>query len=118
MPAPDRLPELLHQRALLREHLAWLDRQIAQASGGEQRPATTPGDVVNPKPTAPVRAAPSSVAAGEASLPAADEILEQYRVAPNALQTDVKKGCLLYFAGAFVLLALAIVAFYFLNRRV
>jgi hypothetical protein len=30
----DRLPELRRQRALVAEHLAWLDREIA-AAGGE-----------------------------------------------------------------------------------
>ena len=50
-------------------------------------------------------------------VPGADEILEQYRVAPQSLQSDVKKGCLLYFFGAFALLALAILAFYYLNHR-
>src|SRR6478672_3124092 len=31
-PMSDRLSELLRQRALVQEHLAWLDRQIADAS--------------------------------------------------------------------------------------
>ena len=34
---------------------------------------------------------------------AADAILEEYRVAPDTLKTDIRKGCLLYFVGAFVL---------------
>lgn len=34
----DRLAELLRQRALVREHLAWLDREIATASGSPDRP--------------------------------------------------------------------------------
>src|SRR5690349_2525236 len=42
MANPDRLQQLLRQRALLQEHLAWLDREIAAASEGTPPPAPTP----------------------------------------------------------------------------
>jgi anti-sigma factor RsiW len=136
MSAPDRLQELLQQRALLLQHLAWLDREIAAASGTPVAPAPAP--VAPPAPSAPprspvslpgpgyvasqgaavlARTAPAPAAPAGEIVPGADEILEQYRVAPQSLQSDVKKGCLLYFFGAFALLALAILAFYYLNHR-
>ena len=146
MPAPDRLQQLLRQRALLQDHLAWLDREIAEASSGAtapvpppvaraaQQPLVIPSPVTPPSPTLlAARPAPSFVAsqaaqilsaaaAGSSSPPAgietaADQILEQYRVAPDATKTDVKKGCLLYFFAAFVLLGLVVVGMYFFFQR-
>ncbi len=62
------------------------------------------------------RSAPPAPASDE-RLPAADQILAQYRVAPDALKTDVKKGCLLYFFGALALVALAVAGLYLLFQR-
>ena len=120
MPAPDRLPELLRQRALLQEHLAWLEREIAAASGQEW--PTYPADAANreapapakppaavPSPTAPTAPVPATTA-DEPSV--AEEIIDQYRVAPDALKTDLRKGCLLYFFGALALVALGVVGLY------
>jgi hypothetical protein len=47
-------------------------------------------------------------------IPNPDAIIEEYRVPPETLHRDVKKGCLLYFALAFVLVGLAIALVYFL----
>ena len=44
-------------------------------------------------------------------------MLDEYRVAPDALKSDVKKGCLLYFFGAIGLFALGVVALYFAFRH-
>jgi hypothetical protein len=124
----DRLSELLRQRALLQEHLAWLDREIAAAS---DRPAApqVPAPVVPPaapvalpaaaslpaRVTVAVPAAPVAVSAEAA--PLADEILDQYRVPTQTLQTDVRKGCLLYFVGAFVLLFGIVAVLYLAFRK-
>ena len=124
---PDRHSELLRQRALVLEHLAWLEREIA-ASGS----AAPPPGVLPPNAPAPatVPAASNAATVGNAavapSAPAttpeksADEIpaeteviLEQYRVPPAALKDDVRKGCLLYFIGAFVVLGIVIAILYF-----
>ncbi len=58
-------------------------------------------------PESPAAAAAPEVAA------AADAILEEYRVAPEALKGDVKKGCFFYFFGALGLLALGVIALYY-----
>ena len=44
-------------------------------------------------------------------------MLEEYRVAPDTLKSDVKKGCLLYFFAALALLAVGMVALYFIFRH-
>lgn len=122
MPASDRLPELLRQRALVAEQLAWLDREIAAAGGP---PAAAPAAGQEPLEAAPANsgsvAAParatSPAGLGSTPDPAAEEIIAQYRVAPDALKTDVRQGCLLYFGGALALIALGVIALYFVFQR-
>ncbi len=135
----DRLSDLRRQRELVAEQLAWLDREIANAS---EQAAPAPPAAATPAPDAPASAlaapilppaptpAPKSVvkqqaaqilaaaspASGE-NLPAAEQILDQYRVAPDSLRTDVRKGCLLYFVAAFGLLILGVIALYFAFRH-
>jgi uncharacterized membrane protein len=128
----DRLDALLRQRALLREHVAWLDSEIAAAQAAEERapadssptpfasaaaptprvesPAARPpaAPAVAPRPAPPPPAAPTLVAAQ------ADEILETYRTPANSLQSDVRKGCFLYFFAALALVGLGVTALYFL----
>lgn len=117
----DRLQELRRQRALVQEHLAWLDREIAAAAPAiampeSPWPAKTPA--APPAPLAP-SVVPVAVGAPAAEiLPAevaatADAILDEYRVQPDNLKTDVKKGCFLYFFAALGLVVLAVFAFYF-----
>lgn len=137
----DRLAELRRQRALIHEHLNWLDREIAAAekSSGSPLPATTPASAApSPQITAPAWPAPASPAGGQPlpslrpaepplvisvpepaatpsrllprsfNAPAQPVVpsasLGEYRVSPGAVKEDVRKGCLLYFAAAFVLL--------------
>lgn len=123
MPA-DRLAELHRQRALLREHLAWLDREIAEASPRGDLPApplppaapASPPAGVLPTPPAPVKAESAATVSPAALAPEA--ILDEYRVAPDTLRTDVRKGCFLYFVGAFAVLAVCVMVLYYaLSRR-
>ncbi len=129
----DRHQELLRQRAIVQEHLAWLDREIAQISPNKTQP--TPVSLARPAPPAPLPSAPSGHLAGQAadltrhaaasrptsensSVPsAAEAILEEYRVAPDTLKTDIRKGCLLYFVGALSLVALVVSVLYFLISK-
>ena len=124
---PDRLQELRRQRALVADHLAWLDEEIAATSGATAPAPSAPSPavpvpaVLQVKLPASLPAQPSAavenspVAAAVAAQ--ADAILEDYRVAPDALKTDVKKGCFLYFFAALAFVALAVVVLYFLFQR-
>jgi hypothetical protein len=142
----DRLSELVRQRALVLEHLAWLDREIADASATPAeltRAAIAPAPAVPPDPAPtpisstgtyaagapapPAHAVPSSTVpaaslpgastpaarTGDVSAGASDEIIEQYRVSPATVQQDVRKGCLLYFVAAFLLLGLVVAILYY-----
>lgn len=117
----DRLRDLLRQRALLQEHLSWLDREIAatshQVPGAENvTPPPTPPPAPAPLPPVATAIAQRVIAKshpiGTAPVPA-EAMIEQYRVAPDAVKQDVRRGCFIYFAAAFVLLALGVVALYF-----
>lgn len=109
MPVPNRLSELLRQRELIKEQLAWVEREI-EATSAKDWPTYPAADAkpdatesaLRPPETVP---APAALNAGPAM---ADEIIDQYRVAPDALKTDLRKGCLLYFVGALALVALGV----------
>lgn len=121
----DRVAELLRQRALMQEHLAWLEREIAAAqaaSAGGQLPEPARTKAVVPAPLVPNRPAapePLPLAAPPASqsIPDPEVLIEEYRVRPDEVHQDVRKGCLLYFVGAFVVLGLVVVGLYFALRH-
>lgn len=99
---PDRLAELQRQRALLQEHLAWLDREIAAETGS--KPA---------RPFAAEKPAIISATVSRSSSTAdVEEIMARYASEPTSLKENVRKGCFLYFALAFVALGLALAALY------
>ncbi len=47
----------------------------------------------------------------------ATAMLEEYKIPPKSLDTDIKKGCLLYLIGAFAVLILGVTVLYFALRR-
>ncbi len=108
---PDRLAELRRQRALLTEHLAWLDGEIATAadrSGEPPAPAAAPAPGPVPTPPAPIPGA------GPPASPEVEAIIDRYRSSPGAVQRDLRRGCFLYLAAAVVLTALGVTALYFM----
>jgi hypothetical protein len=126
----DRLAELRRQRLLICEHLAWLDREIGQIEGataqsaGQAQSHTDPAVPSSPamnrsgESPSPTRAevalhAPGMAAEPSASVSNAEVLLEEFRAPPGAVKRDVRQGCLLYFAAAFVLLGIGIVVLYF-----
>ncbi len=123
-----RLDELRRQRALLQEHLTWLEREIAAAAQKPSSPVTTRAHAPVPRAAtattagivpAVTRSGPSRIAptvAAPVTEAAAEEILKEYRVKPELVKQDVRKGCFLYFAAACALFALGIVGLYFSLR--
>jgi hypothetical protein len=95
---PARLAELNHQRALVREQLAWLDREIAAEN------AVLP-PVASPSLAAPV------AALGSADLQAA----EAYQPDPVSAANDTRRGCLIAIAVFVLLIVTAFAAIYFLR---
>jgi len=112
----DRLNDLRRERTVIQAHLEWLDREIAvQSNAGANTSA--------PAPTSAALAANASLGTISQPLSAAapssseiDVALDSYRQDPVALQSDVRKGCFLYLAIAFLLLFLAVGALYLYSR--
>ncbi|MDB6115939.1 MAG: hypothetical protein JWQ62_2884 [Lacunisphaera sp.] len=114
-PVSDRLTELQRQRALLQEHLAWLEREIAREAGAPARPAAAPLPHLTqaPFPALAQRREPDPVAAQHA----AEEIMARYQQPVADTTKDVKRGCYLYFALAMGLLILGVVGWYYLHTQ-
>lgn len=138
-PMSERLQHLRRQRALVAEHLAWLDREIDQALAGPTNPTLHP-PAASPAPIDDLTSVPFSMrASAPASTPSvvqpgvisakpapaneaatdatADAILRDYRVEENTMKSDVKKGCLLYFFGALAVVGVGVVVLYFFFQR-
>jgi len=96
----DRLQELLRQRALIQEHLAWLDREIDDANGIPPLPTT------GARPTLTSSSATSPRPAANAS-DEAEKILGQYSIDTHVVRTDTRRGCLMMFFIGFSLFILA-----------
>jgi hypothetical protein len=107
----DRLSDLQRQRALLQEHVAWLDREIARESGA--RPPTPPRreDAIPTSPPLPA-ATPVNAATQES---AADTVGIPQETA-GAMAADAKRGCLIAFAVGMILFFAVVLGAYFLTR--
>jgi hypothetical protein len=137
-----RLAELHRQRQLVEEHLAWLNREIAaELIGGALKHEPAPRLAEDLPPAAPSRSATTTTAASadgakaetsttgatsaatppvpdsslSASLPP-EALIDEYRTPPDALRDEVRKGCFLYLALAFGVLAVGIAVLYILFR--
>ena len=78
---PSRLAELNHQRALVREQLEWLEREIARESSGSTPTQITPSPAPALAPTKPTE--PVYVSAQ----------VDAYQPDPVAAAIDTRRGC-------------------------
>jgi len=109
----DRLKELVRQRALLAEHLGWLDREIASARGLSSPPAgATPEPARIPLPPAPAAQAPSPVPPAEV-----DALFDRFRTEEAGRGQVSKQGCWLVFAALMLVSLIALGAVVFLRYR-
>lgn len=99
---PPRLAELQRQRELVREHLAWLDREIAAAL------ARTPDEISLPTSPAAATSDPL-VAALHPSLSAQPD--------PASVAAAARRGCFIFAALAALLFATALAGIYFMKYR-
>jgi hypothetical protein len=95
----DRLDELRRQRDLLRENLAFIEREIAAESRSQGVALPPPLRVPDPVLDR-----------------TAEAILAEYQRPPAVISQQAKAGCILYFAAAMLLLVALVVAAYFYYR--
>jgi len=104
----DRLRHLHRQQALLREHLAWLEDEVARETGTPDGSATqTAVSVI--APIAGLSATDSTVDA--------DALIERYATAERQKPADVRRGCLLIFGAALLLIASGVAAIWMFFYR-
>ena len=113
---PDRLQELLRQRALIQEHLAWIEREIDSARGG------VPPLPRNSSPEIPAKLSSAIPSQANLAAPAdsnldVENIISRFRKDPGALKTDTRRGCLVFFGIAMALLCLGAIFAYWLYAR-
>jgi hypothetical protein len=96
------LAELQHQRALVREHLAWLEREIADHERDSIPPSPAPAVV-------------PAVASVPAQLPMPE--LGAYSPDPVTAAQQTRRGCFVMLAVIVVLILTAFFAVYWLRYR-
>jgi hypothetical protein len=121
--SPDRLAELRRQRALVAQHLAWIDAELTAAGSGQ-----APSPVAAPESSPAPSSAPPSAPMTEASTinvatpvdpsvalanTRADEIIEKYRATEALDPQAAKRGCLTLFGAAFALAGFVVLAIYY-----
>lgn len=108
----DRLRHLQRQRALLGEHVAWLDSEIARET------AAVPSPQAEGKPATD---APALTPAPPEHLPEpvsqADALIEKYAANERQKPADIRRGCFYLFAAAIILLTGAIIAVWLIFYR-
>lgn len=104
----ERLRHLQRQQTLLREHLAWIDGEIAREARENQT-------LAQPPPSTTATPSPPDT---PGTIPAeADSIIEKYAAAERQNPADIRRGCLVVFFSAFALLAAGIAAVWLLFYR-
>jgi hypothetical protein len=102
----DRLQELRRQRALVQEQLAFLDREIATASGQATSIPTAPS--LPPVSSAHLQRAAPAADSGEVN-----EFIKSLEEESRSSLAKAKWGCIWIFVATLVLFALCIAAFYY-----
>lgn len=107
----DRLSELQRQRALVQEHLAWLEREIAQATCTRPSPPAPSEQASVPRTPLPA-SAPDQAQHQPAPALAAEDPQEK----AGAMAADARRGCLIAFAVGMVLFFALVLGAYYLTR--
>jgi hypothetical protein len=111
----DRLQELLRQRALLQEHLDWLNREIASATGEPSLPMESVQERIQPSGT--MTPPPLPARHRDTATQEAERIMGQLKKDASVVKTDARRGCLTIFSVAMGLLGLGAIIAYCLYAR-
>jgi hypothetical protein len=100
----ERIRTLQRQQAILREHLAWIEAEIAQE--------IVPTDTCTNRPATWQRTTPASKDPIDA-----DALIERYAGKERQNPADIRRGCLLFFIGTLALCAIVIASVWWLRYR-
>lgn len=114
----DRLDELRRQRALLQQHLEWLDAEIAATEQSPETSLAGSGRILPPDSHSHATSSIPGVRS-PAKAPAETEIaavLAAQKDAPKDSAQEAKRGCIVAFALTLLVLGLVIFGWYLLVR--
>ncbi len=116
----ERLRHLQRQQALLREHLAWIEAEIAREAAPLNTTASLPAVVSNT--STPAAETPAPVPLPNASRNAeadshADSLIERYATAERQNPRDIRRGCLLIFTAALLVISGAVATAWLIYYR-
>lgn len=95
----DRLQELLQQRALIKEHLAWLESEIAAASGRPAEASIADIAPIAPSfPARPVIAIPTPSVSGPRVADETDALIAKLAAEGETAPPPSKPGCWVIFS--------------------
>jgi hypothetical protein len=117
---PDRLTALRRQRALVAEHLAWLDAEILAQTPFQALPVAPTvipvAEPAAPSPPPPVPDSPALIEPAPEALAAAnaraDEIIATYAATERLDPAAARKGCIQLAAAVFLLGVAGVLAIY------
>ena len=127
----DRLRHLQRQQALLREHLAWIEAEIARespsplsvpathspsAGASPVEAAVSTAPVALPSPTSPAPLATSAPVTPAATTDA-DSLIERYAVTERQNPADIRRGCFIVFFAALLLVAVGVATVWLIFYR-
>jgi hypothetical protein len=109
----DRLTELKRQRALMAEHLQWLDREIAAVAGHPGNP------VAPPLPAPPPVASPAAVQTLPSNLPTSstDPAFAAFQEEERRRGEVSKSGCWIVFSALLLIVVGSLTAFILTKYR-
>jgi hypothetical protein len=102
----DRLQELLQQRALIKEHLEWLDAEIAATSGRAGEVRQPAADILSPRPARPAAIPIVTSVAVSRGQDEADALLARLAAEEKENSPPTKSGCWILFCTALGLFAI------------
>lgn len=106
MPSDEHLNQLRQQRALVKNHLDWLDEEIRRQTGETVRDEEIIPNLSASNPELPAQPTPELL-----------KELDSYRPDPQGVSQEAKRGCLIVFVIFVVLLLGTLVGIYFWKYR-
>jgi hypothetical protein len=114
----ERLSELTRQREIIRQHLAWLDREIAREQPADSSSLAAAGPAVNLSSVSSLPGANQAAPSVGPQTPEVEAILARYREQSRALRADNTASRRVYSLIAFlVLMAVIAVGYYIYLQR-
>lgn len=119
---PERLAELQRQRNLVRDHLAWLDREIAASTGSGSATSSPHGAANGPTAASAEFRGTTPTASPTPATESSDGLSlktvgSSFQPDPGAAALQARRGCLMAMAIAVVVVCATFAAIYWLRYR-